>query len=290
LAHTGVAPPTRRTTVSKREKLTGAAAAQPEYGERVERKLVAYPSWERGPVMPLVPAATSREWMDATHSRFAYRCLPLLLANQYGWFILNSHPLRVCWSGGDSPEALTLMYLDGERPFPAVTLFGYGILTFHIPYLFRTPPGYNLLVRGPTNWPKDGACALDGVVETDWSEATFTMNWQLTRPDHVVSFEQGEPICMIVPQRRGELESFHPSIEPLSRTPSTAAGFRQWATERARFKADRLLYPFRGLERLWQKHYFLGTAPSGVRAVEHQTRIKLRPFVATSPADPPDEE
>ena len=42
----------------------------------------------------------------------------------------------------------------------AESLFGHGILTWTLPYLFRTPPGYNLLARGPANWPKDGSAHL----------------------------------------------------------------------------------------------------------------------------------
>ena len=57
------------------------------------------------------------------------------------------------------------------------------------------------------------------MIETDWSVATFTMNWKLTRPHWPVTFEIGEPICMVVPQRRGELESFHP--QSLCRLPPT---------------------------------------------------------------------
>jgi Family of unknown function (DUF6065) len=41
-------------------------------------------------------------------------------------------------------------------------------------------PGYNLYVRGASNFPKDGAYALDGIFETDWAVATFTMNCKLT--------------------------------------------------------------------------------------------------------------
>ncbi|HMZ02762.1 MAG TPA: DUF6065 family protein, partial [Burkholderiaceae bacterium] len=55
--------------------------------------------------------------------------------------------------------------------------FGSGILTFSLPYLFRTSPGYGMLVRGPTNCAKDGAAPLDGIVETDWAPYSFTMNW-----------------------------------------------------------------------------------------------------------------
>ena len=60
--------------------------------------------------------------------------------------------------------------------------FGYGIVTWYLPYLFRTSPGYNLWVRGPVNSPKDGIVPLEGLVETDWAEATFTVNWKITRP------------------------------------------------------------------------------------------------------------
>ena len=31
------------------------------------------------------PAEPQRAWMDATHQQFAYRCLPLAIANAHGW-------------------------------------------------------------------------------------------------------------------------------------------------------------------------------------------------------------
>jgi hypothetical protein len=107
--------------------------------------------------------------------RFANRCLPLRIANQAGWFILNSHPLRVTWTGGNDLSALEVESLDPSVAPPAASHFGSGILTWNIPYLFRTPPGYNLHARGPANWPKDGACPLEGIVETDWAVSTFTI-------------------------------------------------------------------------------------------------------------------
>ena len=47
------------------------------------------------PSMPLVPAPLRREWMDTSADRYAYRCLPLLIANQAGWLALNNHEVRV---------------------------------------------------------------------------------------------------------------------------------------------------------------------------------------------------
>jgi hypothetical protein len=246
-----------------------------------ELTLIAYRIGPSAP-MRLIPAPSGRAWMHATVDRFAERCLPLLIANQAGWLVLNSHPLRVTWSGGNNMASVTIEYLSGLPPYPAVSHFGHGILTWHIPYLFRTPPGYNLLVRGPSNWPKDGVSPLEGIVETDWTVATFTMNWKLTRPNQPVTVEVDEPICMLVPQRRGELETFHPRVLAIEKEPNEHRRFQRWSESRGRFLHE-LKTPLKtpgsdAVSQLWQKHYFQGKSSDGGDAPEHQTKLKLREF------------
>lgn len=230
--------------------------------------------------MKIEAAPPSRSWMNNSYERFAYRCLPMLLANQAGWFILNSHDFHARWDGTDGLSGVNILYLDGTPPFPATSMFGLGIVTFTIPYLFRTPPGYNLLARGPANWPKDGVYALEGLVETDWAVASFTMNWKITRPDHVVTFKAGEPICMIVPQARRELESFDPRTAAIRSNPQLAKAHRLWAMRRFRFKSSLRTAGNKVVGKTWQKHYFDGTSPSGDSATDHQTKISLRDFVS----------
>jgi Family of unknown function (DUF6065) len=48
-------------------------------------KLIAY--MIDGHRMDIRPAPIEREWMDNTGERFAYRCLPLNIANAHGWEI-----------------------------------------------------------------------------------------------------------------------------------------------------------------------------------------------------------
>src|SRR5215207_1860033 len=141
-----------------------------------------------GAPLRLVPAPREREWIEATRQRFANRCLPLLVANQAGWFLLNSHPFAAVWDGRIEKEGLRLEYQAGNPPYPAISHFGHGILTWRIPYLFRTPPGWNLLARGPANMPKARITPLEGLVEADWAVATFTMNWQMTAVGQPVTF------------------------------------------------------------------------------------------------------
>lgn len=224
--------------------------------------------------MPIVPAQRTREWMDKTGGRFAYHCLPLLIANQAGWCILNTHEFCLTWDGGAGKTSLNVRYVSGTEPYPAISHFGHGILSWRFPYLFRTPKGYNLLVRGPSNWPKDGIYPLEGAVEADWSPATFTMNWKVMRPYLPITFYPGEPICMIVPQRRGELEAFRPQIHNLDVNEALEEGFRRWAHGR-----DESLKQEVGATKNYEKHYFRGSFPDGSRSDEHQTKLKLHHFL-----------
>jgi hypothetical protein len=237
-------------------------------------------------LMPLLPAARVRAWMEGTHERFANRCLPLLIANQAGWWLVGAHTLRATWDGRMAPDALTVECLEGKPPGPAVSHFGHGILTWHVPYLFRTSSGYNLLVRGPANWPKDGAAALEGLVESDWSAATFTINWQITRPHHPVTFEKGEPIAMLVPQRRGELDLFHVGQRPLADDPELARGYFDWSSRRGTFNAELKVPGSEATRQRWQKEYFQGRAPDGSPVREHQTKLILRSFEAGGGGSP----
>jgi len=228
--------------------------------------------------MRLIPGPASRGWMDATPEHFANRCLPLLIANQSGWFILSPITVRATWRGGNAKQSLEIEYLDGEEPFPARSHFGSGILTWNLPYIFRTPPGFNLLARGPANMPKDGISALEGVIETDWATSTFTMNWKLTRTNYPVTFLRGEPICMIVPQRRGELEQFDPIVRPLSSEPDIETSYKAWSESRETFLTEVVKKGSEANRQQWQKDYFQGVDDNGTRFSGHQTKLKLKPF------------
>jgi hypothetical protein len=227
----------------------------------------------------LEPAPATREWMQVTRDAFANRCLPLLIANQAGWHILNPIAVRARWNGGDRIPDLVVERIGEGGPAPiAQSHFGSGILTFTIPDLFRTPPGWNLLVRGPANLPKDGACALEGLVETDWSAATFTMNWILTRPGAEVIFEAGEPIAFLVPTRRGDLEAFEPIVLDMDADCEVARSYRAWRKSRADFLADLPIPGTEANEQAWQRDYVLGKSPFGTVAPGHQRKLSLRPF------------
>jgi hypothetical protein len=242
-----------------------------------DRYIIAY-TLNQQMEMPITRAPQERAWMGNTRMRFAYRCLPLLIANQHGWWIANDHTFSAVWDGREELDAITIRFEGGEtHPHSAMTHFGHGVLTFSIPYLFRTPSGYNLLVRGPTNQPRDGIQALDAIVETDWNRATFTMNWIFTRPHTPVTFAKGEPICQIAPVRRGEIEAFRGEVRDIDENSQLKAAYTEWSERRNQFNADLREPDSEAARQLWQKDYFQGMN-NGERIEGHQTRLKLHEF------------
>lgn len=228
--------------------------------------------------MPIHPAAIQRPWMEATQNRFAYRCLPLSMANQAGWLIDCPSSFTARWDGSPGPAGVTIVH-DVAPPDNRVSpLFGHGTITFHVPYLFRSSDGVNLWVKGPSNHIKHGVQALEGLVETDWTAATFTMNWKLTQPGSMVRFERGEPICMIVPYPRHYLEGFAAVRKPLSEDESLLMAYQNWSRERDEFQKRIAENEPIAIRRGWQKDYFQGRDPGGERFADHQTKISVCPF------------
>ncbi len=236
-----------------------------------------------GNAVDIRPAPVDRDWMDNTDQRFAYRCLPLSIANGLGWEILCAAGFTAIWDGGRNLDAVQVTADEGKVA-PALGHFGFGILTFHVPCLFRTEAGFDLLVMGPINRPKDAISPLTGVIETDWSPYTFTMNWQFTRPHTPVRFEKGEPFCHIMPVRRGEIESFEPELRLLSEDPELKTQHDNWTANRNRFNADLKQPGSEARMQKWQKLYHRGVLPDGETAgtADHRTRLKVRPFKSVS--------
>ncbi len=235
---------------------------------------------------PLIrPAEATREWMDATPEAFAYRCLPLNIANAHGWEILTPAGFSAYWRGGPA-TADVIVRPDRDMP-PAsapVSLFGQGTVTVHIQALFRTPPGWNLLVGGSPNRAKDGIAPLSGVIETDWSPYTFTMNWRFTRRNHWVRFEANEPVCFVFPVQRDALEAMAPKYVPLASNPELAEQFAAWSRSRSGFQAEVAKNPPRAGSEQWQKRYYRGIDMNDQPGVaDHRAKLRLRPFEPGEP-------
>ena len=61
-----------------------------------------------GHTIDIRPAPADRDWMDNIDQRFAYRCLPLSIANAHGWEILCAAGFSAVWDGGRALDAVTV--------------------------------------------------------------------------------------------------------------------------------------------------------------------------------------
>lgn len=246
-------------------------------------KLVLHPLSDRP--IPVRAAGPRRDWMDATPESFAYRCLPLAAANQHGWEVFAPTGVTASWTGGSKVDDVNVTLDDPmamHRPGSAMSNFGSGILTFEMGFLLRTPPGWNLWVSGPINQPKDGVAALSGVIETDWSPYTFTMNWRFTRPGEV-RFEAGEAIAHFFPVRRDLFERITPEIRALETDPKAATQLGIWRESRSDFAGRLKTGDKAAIEEKWQKGYYRGLYPDGAKGpADHKIKIRVEEFAPAS--------
>ena len=238
-------------------------------------------------VPELRPARARRDWMDAFPERHAYRCLPLAIANSFGWEVLSPCDLKVEYDGGATAMSIRI---SAEDDYPLVSHFAAsnftrGILTFHTGFIFRTDPGWSLLVTGPINEPKQDMVPLTGVVETDWLPYPFTMNWQLMRPG-VFRISKGEPYCHVVPVMMEPVGDAEIEIVEGREEPELLEKMRSFAARRSALVANMLNPGPETVREAWGREYFRGELADGTAAPAHTHKLRLAEPVDRRPARP----
>ncbi len=223
-------------------------------------------------------ASWRREWMDTTPSKYAYRCLPLTMANQTGWWVRNPVGFWATWNGNRAPDTIQFQFDTAEDDWKSVitSQFGQGIITWSTPFLFRTKPiGSRLLVMGPANHFKQNLHALTAILESDWISMSFTMNWKILVPNEPVRFDVGEPLLQAIPLAGnlcGDLESADVTYQRLQDDPDVHASYVKWSAERQQFFAQKAAGEVRPDS--WQKDYFRGQDALGREgSPTHMTKI-----------------
>jgi hypothetical protein len=192
-------------------------------------RLVAPDGWGAG--WALRPSPQRRQWMNENPQ--AYHCLPLVIANQWGWQVLCPTDVRVTWDGSPGPRGL---WVEVDPRFAAAikSQFGSGIVTFSPPWLFRTSPGWDLYVKGPSNRWKVNCVPLEGVVETWWLNYTFTLNWKVVEPGTVM-FARGESLGQLMPVPHATFDGSRAMEAPIGLIePEAGKELLEWRQQRRR--------------------------------------------------------
>jgi len=148
-----------------------------------------------------------RDWFQ----QHSYWCLPLVIANQYGYGIKSLSTFEVEWNGGDLASDVSITFLDGtETEHQHIkSWFGMGVITIQNRFTLQTPKGINLMTMNPPNYYIDGLINMNGVIETDNLKRDFTFNIRLTRPNHKVRVNKGDIISGFIPIPRYFVDGFN---------------------------------------------------------------------------------
>lgn len=209
------------------------------------------------------PGKKQRDWMDAFGDRHAYKCLPLNIANSFGWDILLPCDVDIEWNGGILLEDISITVHKKYNNLLVDSNFSRGIVTFNLRYTFKTPDNWQMLVTGPPNTIYDNFSPLTGIVETDWLLYPFTMNWQILKSGKV-TLKEGDSICRIIPIQIKPVLEMQPEIKRMQDNLEVSNIETRFAKERAK---DDKAHGF----------YMTGKCPAQTAPKEkHLTSIKMK--------------
>lgn len=205
-------------------------------------------------VFEIVPLKVKRDWMSESAKNFAYKCLPLNIANQYGWAVLSPADFTIVWWGGKQPPDIDISVSDLVAENHILSYFGESVFTIHPDFIVRTPENYSLYVRGIPNEARPGVRPLDAIVETDWLDFTFTYNFMLIEPG-IYEFKKGDPLFAFFPIERNTVENFSLVEQMIYEDEKLHKNFQEYVKHSEERKASRKQ------ERL----YFKGMGPDGTK-------------------------
>jgi hypothetical protein len=215
----------------------------------------------------VVPLSAKRQWMNETQDSYAYRCVPLTVANTYGWSVINPNNFVAKWNGKDDINSVTVGFDDGVRSY-ASSHFGSGILTIHVDFIIKTEKNISIFVRGTPNMIANGITPLDGLIETDWLPFTFTFNFKFDKPG-VVFFKAGDPLFSFFPVERGFIESFKVFEQNIQKDFDLHSEYKAYRDSRRNYLDNN--------DGSFQKYYAKGISPTKTYDIEnHQKKTTVQ--------------
>lgn len=214
------------------------------------------------------PLKARRVWMDNTPEKYAYRCLPLQIANQYGWGVYGPSGFTAEWEGDNGYKGVKIVH-DENHPIGS-SQFGSGILTIHVDFIITTNKNVSIFAQGIPNFFTDKIVPLSGIIETDWLPFTFTFNYKFTRPGKV-RFEKDDPLFSFFPIQRGYIESFSTSCANIADDKEFNEDYLVYRESRSKHLRDNVHGD--------QKYYKKTFLPNKEFSVsDHSTKIDIKDF------------
>jgi Family of unknown function (DUF6065) len=203
-----------------------------------------------------------RDWFI----KHAYWCLPLTIGNQYGFAIKSLYDFEAIWNGGDSPEDVKVSVTAPDGRQFISSHFGMGVITLQNRFVFRTPPGINLVTMNAPNVITPYLQNMTGVIETDNLRRDFTFNIRITVPNVKVQVKKGDIVSCVIPIPRFTIENYNIKLANECMSAEVIANERQTALDFGKERAQVDVKNPHGIGR----RYFNGEDVYGNKLPNHQ--------------------
>lgn len=168
--------------------------------------------------LPIVQSKKQRQWMnDNVH---AYRCVPLSIANTFGWDILLPKDLDVSWDG--RTELNSVQIFNHKDLYESH--FGSGTFTIQVPYTWKTDEDHQILVMPYPNPDQYDIVSLTAIIETDRLMYPWFVTCKITRPGRYM-LKAGTPIARVIPVKIGDIIDCNIN---LTSEPEEFKKYREW--------------------------------------------------------------
>lgn len=149
----------------------------------------------------------NRDWFSMTAFSF---CLPLTIANQYGFVVKSNWDAEIFWDGNieNPPEIKSEGWQNHESIQPLLGDFANGIITLENKFIVRTPRDTNLMIMQPPNYFIPGLHTMSAVVESDNLRRNFTFNIKVTEPNKNINIKKGDWLAAFIPIPRFYVDMF----------------------------------------------------------------------------------
>lgn len=152
----------------------------------------------------------SRDWMENTSGRHAYKCFPISLANTIGLSISFTEDIEFIWDGIDDTISSHVNILKGHDM--CNTVRGNATISFITGLHFKTSQNISMLSIAPPNYFLDGAIPYTSIISTSFFEDAFPAAWKIVKDNQKITIPAGTPVATLIPISLSQMSEMSISI------------------------------------------------------------------------------
>ena len=162
-----------------------------------------------------IPAIREKDWWDDNDRTkdHAKHCLPLIMANSIGYYILSPGTFIVRWNG-DIHQNAEIKKIDGSSHYNVDNHAAYGSFTIQAGFIPRTENVNDFVcVKGVANERGLPYSCLEAFIEAWWSAGNFGLVYMLNQPGEFM-INKGQPIAQFHLYKGCHAELSHEDVHP----------------------------------------------------------------------------